>query len=122
MDRFYREGWTGHCEVTWATLLHTAGLRIADLGGNGEFVAAQNRGRFYENTMTSLEHSPGTFVYRPMKLPWPRLRRNMLWHPVKPLDLTIRTNLQARYWEFHRKLRRTLRERRGLFGGRHVAP
>jgi len=92
MDRCYREGWTGHSELTWPTLLHRAGLKIEDLGGHGPFVAPANRGRFYSNTVTNWDLSPGSFVYKPARHgTW--WRRDRLWHPVKPLRTTIDEDL-----------------------------
>jgi hypothetical protein len=88
MDRSYREGWTGHCEVTWPTILHRCGLKIEDIGGHGAFVSLANRGRFYSNTLDTWDLSPGSFVYKPAKHgTW--WRRDRLWHPVKPLPTTI---------------------------------
>ena len=116
MDSAYREGWTGHCEVTWPTLLRNAGLRLEDIGGLGEFVAPENRGRFYSNSLIDGTHCPGTFVFRPAKWPLPRLRRNMLWHPIKPLDVTLGMTGRERYWNFHRRLqafRQSFRTARG---------
>ncbi len=118
MDRAYREGWGGHIEATWPTILRGAGLVVEDIGGKGEFVAPANRGRFYEADPTTVDLSPGTFVFRPAKWPVPRLRRNRLWHPVKPLDLTLGVNARDHYWE----LRRTLRRWGGKFASGAGAP
>jgi hypothetical protein len=79
----YQKGWSGHFECTVPTILNFCGLKIEDIGGDGEFVAAENINRFYRNTPFNKNLSPGTFVYRP------KLRRlgneqNILWHPVKP--------------------------------------
>jgi hypothetical protein len=104
MDSAYREGWTGHCEITWPTILRSAGLNIEDIGGNGEFVSDRNRGKFYVNSPVSHNHDPGTFVFRPFKWPIPRLRRNMLWHPVKPLDMTMSIIVHEWYWLLHRRM------------------
>jgi hypothetical protein len=88
MDQRYREGWTGHSELTWPTILHRAGLKIEDIGGHGAFVSPANRGRFYTNTMSTWDLSPGSFVYKPARHgTW--WRRNRLWHPVKPLRVTV---------------------------------
>lgn len=83
VDRAYRRGWTGHSEAVMATAIGSAGLTIRDLGGEGEFVADEDRNRFYTNTPTRLDLDPGTFVYRPVR-PSPGFRRDKLWHPVKP--------------------------------------
>jgi hypothetical protein len=109
MDRSYREGWTGHSETTWPTLLNRAGLRIEDIGGFGEFVAPANRGRFYSNTVTSWNLAPGSFVYKWCKhgIWW---KRDWLWHPVKPVRMTLQEDM----WRLKQKLligRRWLAER-----------
>lgn len=89
IDRAYREGWSGHCEVTWPTIVHRAGLGIADIGGSGEFVAPANRNRFYTNTLEDKDLAPGSLVFRPARSS-PGFRRNRLWHPVKPLRYKVR--------------------------------
>lgn len=82
LDRDYRDGVKGHFECLIPTLLHNAGLKIEDMGGDGEFVKPVNRNRFYRNTPLRGPLSPGTFVYRPV-MHRPGKERNMLWHPVK---------------------------------------
>jgi hypothetical protein len=89
IDRAYRQGWSGHCEATWPTILHHCGLSIADFGGNGEFVAAGNRNRFYTNTPQDKDLAPGSLVFRPARAA-PGSHRNWLWHPVKPLRYRLR--------------------------------
>jgi len=64
--------------------LNAAGLVIEDFGGDGEFVASGNRNRFYTNAPSHCYLVPGSLVFRPMRI-MPGLRRNHLWHPVKPL-------------------------------------
>lgn len=83
IDHAYRAGAAGHHELTWATILHSAGLAIEDIGGNGAWVRPENTDRFYFNTPGSFSLAPGTFVFRPpfRKVIW---RPNTLWHPVKP--------------------------------------
>ncbi|WP_142850454.1 hypothetical protein [Telmatospirillum sp. J64-1] len=83
LDAFYREGWHGHYECTVPTLLTRAGLRIEDIGGNGEFVAPGNRNRYYTSNPATRDLSPGSFVFRPI-MTAPGNRMNTLWHPVKP--------------------------------------
>ncbi len=98
IDGAYRAGWGGHCEATWPTLIHQAGLRIEDIGDHGPFVRPANRGRFYSNTSLTWNYAPGTFVYKPAKH-FVGLRRNRLYHPIKPLQATLREDwgrLQAK--------------------------
>jgi hypothetical protein len=89
MDRAYREGWTGHCEATWPTIINLTGLRVQDIGGDGEFVSPGNQNRFYTNTLGSKDLSPGSLAFRPARFR-PGPQRNRLWHPVKPLLLKVR--------------------------------
>ena len=47
MDAAYREGWGGHIEAAWASILDFHGLKLEDIGGDAEFVRPGNRHRFY---------------------------------------------------------------------------
>jgi hypothetical protein len=62
---------------------------LEDIGGNGEFVRPENVNRFYTNTPLDEDHAPGSMVFRPARS-WTGARRNMLWHPVKPLPHKLR--------------------------------
>lgn len=75
-------GWSGHPEALVASLLLHEGYFVEDLGGTGEFVRPENYGRFYSNTPSNPDLSPGTFVFRP-KMERAGDLPNMLWHPVK---------------------------------------
>ncbi len=83
VDAAYRAGWGGHLECTWATIAATRGLVVADLGNDGPFTAARNRGRFYSSTPSDTYLSPGTMLFKPA-LFRPGSSPDMLWHPVKP--------------------------------------
>lgn len=78
----YKQGWNGHAESLLATLAEQHGLRIEDIGGDGEFVRPGNTNRFYRSTPTSDSLGPGTLVFRP-PLEEPGPEPDMLWHPVK---------------------------------------
>jgi hypothetical protein len=80
----YDAGWEGHYEATVPTILLGAGLILEDIGGDGEFVAPGNLDRFYRNTPGCNSLSPGTFVFRPVRVT-PGTEPGRLWHPVKPL-------------------------------------
>lgn len=82
LDSDYQDGVKGHFECLIPTLLHHAGLKIEDIGGDGEYVKPGNRNRFYRNTPQRGALTPGTFVYRPV-MQRPGKEPNMLWHPVK---------------------------------------
>ncbi len=106
VDAAYRAGWGGHCEATWPTLIHRAGLRIEDIGDDGPFVSPSNRGRFYSSTPETWNHAPGTFVFKPAKH-FIRWRRNYLYHPVKPLNVTLREDWRrvvAKYQLIQRRM------------------
>jgi hypothetical protein len=75
-------GCSGHMEGVMPTLLYNLGLRIEDIGGDGEFVRPGNTNRYYRNTLTGDSLSPGTFVYRPV-IAKAGDEPNKLWHPVK---------------------------------------
>ena len=87
-DARYRKGWRGHTEVIWPTVASLAGLRLEDIGGDGNFTPAERRGRYYRNTPSEWSQFPGTFVYRPSfadrNLFGPQCHfTGTLWHPVK---------------------------------------
>jgi Protein of unknown function (DUF3405) len=83
LDERYRAHCAGHMETLVPTLVHRAGLRLEDIGGDGEFVAPSNVNRFYTNRRLTNGLSPGSFVFRPSRTA-PGHEPNMLWHPVKP--------------------------------------
>lgn len=93
VDAAYRAGWAGHCEVTWPTIIRRAGLRVEDIGSSGSFTAPANRGRFYTNNANAWGLRPGSFAYKPARY-GAGLKRNMLWHPVKPPLVTLREDLK----------------------------
>jgi hypothetical protein len=83
VDAAYRAGQCGHCEATWASLVHAAGLTVTDLGGNGPFTPERYRGLYYSATPIAVGLAPGTLVFKPALYRTGR-KRDMLWHPVKP--------------------------------------
>lgn len=76
------DGARGHMEGLLPTQIAAAGLRLEDIGGDGEFVAPGNHNRFYRNVRDSDRLGPGTFVYRPAR-PSMGADPDTLWHPVK---------------------------------------
>lgn len=103
IDQAYRQGWGGHCEVTWPTIIHRSGLSITDIGGDGPFVPAARRNLFYTNTPSDKDLQPGSLVFRPA-----RFRagsgRGQLWHPVKPFRHKLREDLRKLWVAGKRKL------------------
>lgn len=90
LDAAYRAGWEGFYEGIVPRILLDAGLGIEDIGGTGEFVAPENRGRFYSSNPADNTLAPGSFVFRPI-IAHPGPQPDMLWHPVKPAEATHRT-------------------------------
>lgn len=77
-------GWRGHFEVLFPTLLSRAGLKIEDFGGDGPFVPAIRKNRFYLGSSPRIDGAleEGTFRFRP---PFQEIggEPNKLYHPVK---------------------------------------
>lgn len=86
IDNAYSNGWSGHHEQVWPTVVRDAGLSLRDIGGSGEFVPEEYINRYYLGEPVVGNNKVGTFVPTP-----PRLRvgsrKNTLYHPVKPLGL-----------------------------------
>lgn len=103
LDRAYAAGWEGFYEGIVPRILLDAGLAVEDIGGDGEFVAPANRGRFYSSNPADNTLAPGTFVFRPI-VARPGPAPDTLWHPVKPEQSTHRTGwpIQRRQQIIHR--------------------
>ena len=82
MYQKYRRQWRGHDEVVVPTLLKHYGLRVEDIGGEGEFVRPENMERFYTNTPEKDGLAPGTMVCPPCKPDMPMLP-GKLYHAIK---------------------------------------
>ncbi len=68
MDAAYRAGWGGHLEAAWASILDSHGLKLEDIGGDGEFVRPGNRHRFYTAAKPNAKCdllAPGTIMAKP---------------------------------------------------------
>ncbi len=95
------DGWCGHNEVLFPTLLHHNGFAIADMGGKGKFTPPDVRENFYTeseaNSIGLLDS--GTMKYRPSFVTVGR-EKNKLYHPVKPLSSTLRETIgrQCHRW------------------------
>lgn len=79
-----RAGWCGHAEVVVPTILKRAGMRLLDIGGEGEFTKQVERNLFYTGANTHRKGllNEGTFRYRPVHDTWGE-RPDTLYHPVK---------------------------------------
>jgi uncharacterized protein DUF3405 len=90
VDKWYREGGSGHYELVWPGVCKTNGWPIEDIGGWGRYTPERWRGKHYVNTPLKPSLSPGIFVYKPVfKDDWvnanglKHAHGPMLWHPVK---------------------------------------
>ena len=91
IDSYYQEGWSGHNENTWATILKHAGLNVVDFGGNGEFVAEEDRNKHYVGLPNDGFEKHGSFGTKNIRL-WPGRQKDTLWHPIKRPRVWIRQN------------------------------
>jgi len=102
----FLDGWIGHLEVLIPTLLHNNGFELEDFGGSGKFCQKENINRNYigsdNNTNGELDH--GTMRYRPHPI-YLGLRKNMLYHPIKPAKDTVKYYLKR----YIRLLKRIIR-------------
>jgi hypothetical protein len=84
------DGWCGHNEVLWPTLLHHNGFTITDIGGKGRFTPPGMEDNFYTESESKSDGALhcGTMRYRPSF--W-RVgqEKNKLYHPVKPLPCVM---------------------------------
>ncbi len=102
----FLDGWIGHLEVLIPTLLQNNGFELEDFGGSGKFCEKENINRNYidsdNNTKGELDH--GTMRYRPHPI-YLGLRKNKLYHPIKPAKDTVKYYLKR----FNRLLKRKIR-------------
>lgn len=89
IDRYYQAGWNGHSEQTWATILKHAGMAVVDIGGNGEFVAEEDRNKRYVGLANDGFEKRGSFGTMTIRLR-PGRQKDTLWHPIKPPKAWLR--------------------------------
>lgn len=78
-----KQGWTGHHEGMIPTAVLAAGLRVADMGGDGPWTPEDRRHRFYTSVSTEEgEMLLGTLRAAPPHF-LPYLLRDTIYHPVK---------------------------------------
>ncbi|WP_026712785.1 DUF3405 domain-containing protein [Flavobacterium daejeonense] len=85
IDQELLNGWQGHHEVLFPTLLNAAGADLMDFGGKGEFVSPGDENKFYLGNYTQnshLENRESTFKWRPVLEKMGDIP-NKLYHPVK---------------------------------------
>jgi hypothetical protein len=91
IDRYYREGWSGHSENMWATILKHAGMDVVDFGGNGKYVADEDRNKRYYGLPNDGFQKNGSFGTMNIRL-FAGRRKDVLWHPIKPPKVWVRQN------------------------------
>jgi len=91
IDSYYMAGWSGHNENTWATILKHAGMRVVDIGGNGQFVAEEDRNKLYLGKPNDGYEKHGSFGTKTIRL-WPGRQKDTLWHPIKRPRVWTRQN------------------------------
>ncbi len=84
VEKFVKQGWSGHYEGLIPCAIHTASLSISDFGGDSRWTPKDRRFRFYSSFSSDAGGSlnAGTHRHRPPHQ-FLRLRRNMVFHPVK---------------------------------------
>lgn len=83
LDRYMKEGHSAHSEVMITTCLHNHGMRIADIGGTGEFTPEGYRNRYY---IKGVGINNGTMRWRPpftMEEIEALGTKDRLFHPIK---------------------------------------
>jgi hypothetical protein len=82
IDRYYDQGWSGHSENMWATILKHAQMQVIDIGGNGKYVADEDRNKRYYGLPNDGFDKKGSFGTMNVRL-FAGRRKDVLWHPVK---------------------------------------
>ena len=83
LDRYMKEGHSAHSEVMITTCLHNHGMRIANIGGTGEFTPEGYRNRYY---IKGVGINNGTMRWRPpftMEEIEALGTKDRLFHPIK---------------------------------------
>jgi hypothetical protein len=107
------DGWWGHDEVLFPTLLHHNRFTIMDIGGRGRFTPPAVKNNLYTESEPNSAGllDCGTMRYRPSF--W-RVgpEKNKLYHPVKPLSFVIREKINSQRYQrwFLRRLVRRIRD------------
>jgi hypothetical protein len=75
----------------WATILKHAGMQVVDIGGNGKYVAEEDRNKRYYGLPNDGFEKNGSFGTMNIRLRAGR-RKDVLWHPIKPFPAWVRQN------------------------------
>jgi hypothetical protein len=114
--KMYLDGWTGHYEALFPTLLFHGNFSIRDFGGTGEFVPPQDINQFYLGSTTCALLDGKTIRCYPSHLSLIGYPRNKLIHPVKPRPRTSHWKPLIPYFlKVNKKiLKYVRREKRGV--------
>lgn len=82
INRYYLNGWDGHHEMAWPTILKTAKCSIFDIGGQGPHVSEESTNKHYIGLPGSAFEKHGSFGTMQIRLR-PGKQKNVLWHPIK---------------------------------------
>jgi hypothetical protein len=83
-----QDGWRGHPEVLFPTLLENSGYSLLDVGGDSKFTLPGFKNRYYTSISTR-DGVPGpycTYRWKPSRTR-AGFRRNKIYHPVKPRSM-----------------------------------
>ncbi|MDO5419618.1 MAG: hypothetical protein Q4F50_06105 [Bacteroides sp.] len=84
LNRFLKEGNSGHHEVLIPTVLYSIGLKILDFGGDGSFILPQYKEKFYLSSAILPDGLKGTMRDKPNFNSISSYHIfNKLFHPVK---------------------------------------
>jgi len=80
----YRSGWSGHHEVSIASLLIAAGFSVYDLGSEGDFILPKPSRKYYQSALPDIngDLKNGSVRFRPFVGP-NEMQEELLYHPIK---------------------------------------
>jgi hypothetical protein len=95
-------GWAGYNEMSWAMILDFAGIPIRDIGGNGPYVAPEDRDQHYIDRSPDDFRKLGSFGTLQIRL-IPGRERDVLWHPIKtfPNWITMKRKRFLSIWAYY---------------------
>lgn len=86
----FEKGCWGHYEMTFPTLIYHSSFKMMDMGGDSVFTPDALRYKIYtSHTRDKKNLNDGTFRFRPPYFIY-GLKRNHLYHPVKPLKSFVK--------------------------------
>ena len=119
IDQAYVNGWDGHHEMTWPTILKAHQYDVVDIGGQGEYVPETYRNKHYIGVPGNGFDKTGSFGTMKIRLR-PGKQKNVLWHPIKTPKAWARQNtkrlISIAKWQISKIKQRGARFRPGSFG------